>query len=581
MLLWRLIRSHLGPYAGAVAAVVVLQIVSTITSLYLPSLNGQIIDDGVAKGDTGFIMRAGAIMLAVSIINILATVAIARNAAATSAGIARDLRSEVFDRVGAFSAQEVSHFGAPTLISRNTNDVQQVQLVLNMGLMFMASIPIMMVGGIFMALREDLGLSWLVAVAVPLLGVIVGAIVVRMLPWFRKMQDSVDTVNRILREQITGIRVVRAFVRERFEEKRFDDANVTYTGTAVAVGKLFSLVFPLVMLVFNGASIAVLWFGAHRVENGQMQVGAMTAFMTYLMQILMSVMFGVMMSMMIPRAAVSAGRIDEVLQTESSVHEPTDPKALPSGATLEVRFDDVDFHYPGADQPVLSGISFTARPGQVTAIVGSTGAGKTTLVDLIPRLYDVTGGSIRLGGVDLRELSLEDLWSRIGLVPQRPFLFSGTVGSNLRYGDPDATDEQLWDALRIAQAEDFVRAMEGGLEAKISQGGTNVSGGQRQRLAIARALVRRPEVYLFDDSFSALDLATDARLRSALGPWTSESVVLVVAQRISTILAADLIVVLEDGRIVGQGRHDELLENCPTYVEIVQSQAVREEEAAQ
>ncbi|HRA45555.1 MAG TPA: ABC transporter ATP-binding protein, partial [Phycicoccus sp.] len=317
------------------------------------------------------------------------------------------------------------------------------------------------------------------------------------------------------------------------------------------------------------------------VENGQMQVGAMTAFMTYLMQILMSVMFGVMMSMMIPRAAVSAGRIDEVLQTESSVHEPTDPKALPSGATLEVRFDDVDFHYPGADQPVLSGISFTARPGQVTAIVGSTGAGKTTLVDLIPRLYDVTGGSIRLGGIDLRELSLEDLWSRIGLVPQRPFLFSGTVASNLRYGDPGATDDQLWDALRIAQAEDFVRAMEGGLEAKISQGGTNVSGGQRQRLAIARALVRRPEVYLFDDSFSALDLATDARLRSALGPWTSESVVLVVAQRISTILAADLIVVLEDGRIVGQGRHEELLETCPTYVEIVQSQAVREEEAAQ
>jgi ATP-binding cassette subfamily B protein len=310
-----------------------------------------------------------------------------------------------------------------------------------------------------------------------------------------------------------------------------------------------------------------------------MEVGALTAFMTYLMQILMSVMFGVMMSMMIPRAAVSAGRIDEVLQTESSVHEPTDPKALPSGATLEVRFDDVDFHYPGADQPVLSGISFTARPGQVTAIVGSTGAGKTTLVDLIPRLYDVTGGSIRLGGIDLRELSLEDLWSRIGLVPQRPFLFSGTVASNLRYGDPGATDDQLWDALRIAQAEDFVRAMEGGLEAKISQGGTNVSGGQRQRLAIARALVRRPEVYLFDDSFSALDLATDARLRSALGPWTSESVVLVVAQRISTILAADLIVVLEDGRIVGQGRHEQLLENCPTYVEIVQSQAVREEES--
>jgi ATP-binding cassette subfamily B protein len=577
-MLWKLIRSHLGPYAGAVTAVIVLQFVSTITSLYLPSLNGQIIDQGVARGDTAFILRAGAIMLAVSVVNILATVAIARNAAATSAGVARDVRREVFEKVGDFSAQEVSQFGAPTLISRSTNDVQQVQTVLNMGLMFMASIPIMMIGGIVMALREDLGLSWLVAVAVPLLGVIVGSIVVRMLPWFRKMQESVDTVNRILREQITGIRVVRAFVRERFEEHRFDDANRTYTGTAVAVGKLFSLVFPLVMFVFNASTVAVLWFGAHRVDQGQMQVGALTAFMTYLMQILMSVMFGVMMSMMIPRAAVSSTRIMEVLDTESSVHEPMAPVAIPPGP-VAVEFDGVDFHYPGAEQPVLTDITFRAEPGKVTAIVGSTGAGKSTLIGLVPRLYDVTGGAVRIGGVDVREARLEDVWSHIGLVTQKAFLFSGTVASNLRYADPEATDEQLWDALRVAQAEDFVRAMPEGLDSPIAQGGTNVSGGQRQRLSIARALVRRPEVYLFDDAFSALDLATDARLRAALEPWTRDSVVLVVAQRVSTIIEADLIVVLDDGRVVGQGTHDELLGSCPTYQEIVESQAVREEAA--
>ncbi len=575
-MLWTLIRTHLRPYAGAVTAIVVLQLIATMTNLYLPSLNGQIIDEGVAKGDTGFILQAGAIMLAVTLVNILATIGVARSAATTSAGTARDLRAEVFGRVGDFSAKEVSQFGAPTLISRNTNDVQQVQLVLNMGLMFMVSIPIMMIGGIIMALREDVGLSWLVAVAVPLLGVIVGLIVVRMLPWFRKMQDSVDTVNRILREQITGIRVVRAFVRERFEEKRFDDANVTYTGTALAVGKLFALVFPLVMLVFNGASVAVLWFGAQRVESGDMQVGQLTAFMTYLIQILMSVMMGVMMSMMIPRASVSAGRISEVLDTESSVHDPSAPVPIRGDGGLSVELRDVDFHYPGADQPVLHGVSFTARPGQVTAIVGSTGAGKTTLIDLIPRLYDVTAGSVRMGDIDVRDAALGDVWSRIGLVPQKAFLFSGTVASNLRYGKADATDEELWEALRIAQAADFVRAMPGQLDAPISQGGTNVSGGQRQRLAIARALVRRAEVYLFDDSFSALDLATDARLRAALRPWTRESVVLVVAQRISTIIDADLIIVLEDGRVVGSGRHTELLDNCPTYLEIVESQAVQE-----
>ena len=577
-MLVRLIRSHLTTYNGAVTAIVVLQLLATITSLYLPSLNGQIIDKGVATGDTDYIFQRGGIMLAVSVVNILATVVVARRASATSSGVARDLRSEVFERVGKFSAQELSQFGAPTLISRNTNDVQQVQMVVNMGLMFMVSIPIMMVGGIIMALREDVGLSWLVAVAVPLLGVIVGSIVTRMLPWFRKMQESIDTVNRILREQITGIRVVRAFVREDFEEQRFDQANTTYTGTALAVGKLFSRIFPLVMLVFNAASVAVLWFGAHRVDAGKMQVGSLTAFMTYLMQILMSVMFGVMMSMMIPRAAVSAGRITEVLDTESSVVDTLTPRRLPDQA-LAVEFDDVDFHYPGAEQPVLQGVSFRARPGEMTAIVGSTGAGKTTLVNLVPRLYDVTGGHVLLGDTEVRDVALEDLWSRIGLVPQKPFLFSGTVASNLRYGDADATDDQLWEALRVAQAEDFVREMPDGLESRISQGGTNVSGGQRQRLAIARALIRRPEVYLFDDAFSALDVSTDARLRRALRPWTRDSVVIVVAQRVSTVIDADQIVVLDDGRVVGTGRHTDLIDSCPTYAEIVASQALSEEAA--
>ena len=577
-MLWSLIRSHLRPYAGAVAAIVVLQFVSTLTTLYLPSLNGRIIDDGVAVGDTGEILRLGAIMLAVSLVNILATVAIARNAAATSASMARDLRGEVFGSVTGFSAQELSRFGPPTLISRNTNDVQQVQLVVNMGLMFMVSIPIMMIGGIFMALREDVGLSWLVAVAVPLLGVIVGSIVVRMVPWFRKMQESVDTVNRVLREQITGIRVVRAFVREEHEERRFDDANTTYTGTALAVGRLFSMVFPLVMLVFNAASIAVIWFGAHRIASGQMTIGSMNAFMTYLVQILMSVMFGVMMSMMIPRASVSAGRITEVLDTRSSVVEastPTPIRQRPAGVELR----EVTFTYPGADAPVLRAVTASVRPGQTTAIVGSTGAGKSTLVSLIARLYDVTDGAILVGGTDVRQAGLTDLWSHIGLVPQKPFLFSGTVATNLRYGDPAASDDQLWEALRVAQAEDFVRQMPGGLDAPISQGGSNVSGGQRQRLAIARALVRRPDIYLFDDSFSALDLATDARLRAALAPHTKEAAVVVVAQRISTILDADQIIVLEDGRVVGSGRHTDLVATCPTYAEIVASQAVLEDAA--
>ena len=578
-MLVRLVRDYLRPYQGLIAVLVVLQLMGTMASLYLPSLNGQIIDEGVAKGDTAYILRAGTWMLAVSLVQIAATVGATYLGARSAAGLGRDLRTAVFARVGAFSEQEVSRFGAPTLISRNTNDVTQVQQVVFMGAAMMVSAPIMMVGGVVMALREDAGLSWLVAVAVPLLALCIGLVIRRMIPQFRLMQESVDWVNRVLREQITGIRVVRAFVREDHERARFAEANTQYTGTALAVGRLMSLAFPLVMLVFNASTVAVLWFGAHRVEAGQMQIGELTAFMSYLMQILMSVMMATFMSMMIPRATVSAGRIDEVLDTESTVVPPAAPVALPrGGATVEFR--DVEFTYPGADVPVLHGVSLTAEPGHTTAIIGSTGSGKSTLLSLIPRLYDATGGSVAIAGVDVREAALDDVWSRIGLVPQKPYLFTGTVASNLRYGDAEATDDALWEALRVAQAEDFVRAMPGGLEAPIAQGGTNVSGGQRQRLAIARALVAKPQIFLFDDSFSALDLTTDARLRAALRPVTRQAAVVVVAQRVSTIIDAEHIVVLDGGRVVGAGRHDQLLETCPTYVEIVESQRSAEGAAA-
>jgi ATP-binding cassette, subfamily B, multidrug efflux pump len=576
--LLRLVRDFLRPYRALIVGLVLLQLIGTMASLYLPSLNGQIIDEGVAKGDTGYILRAGGAMLAVSLVQIAATISATYLAARAAAGLGRDLRGAVFSRVGEFSAQEVSRFGAPTLISRNTNDATQVQQVVFMAAAVMVSAPIMMVGGVIMALREDVGLSWLVAVAVPLLALCVGLVIRRMVPQFRLMQESVDWVNRVLREQITGIRVVRAFVREDYERERFAEANTQYTGTALAVGRLMSLAFPLVMFVFNTSTVAVLWFGSHRVEAGQMQIGELTAFMAYLMQILMSVMMATFMSMMIPRATVSAGRIGEVLETDSTVRPPASPVALPPGATVEFR--DVEFTYPMADAPVLHGVSFTAEPGHTTAIIGSTGSGKSTLLSLIPRLYDATSGTVAISGVDVREAALEDVWSRIGLVPQKPYLFTGTVASNLRYGDAAASDEDLWAALRVAQAEDFVRAMPGGLEAPIAQGGTNVSGGQRQRLAIARAIVAKPEIFLFDDSFSALDLSTDARLRAALRPVTRHTAVIVVAQRVSTIVDADHIVVLDAGRVVGTGRHDELLETCPTYVEIVESQRSAEEAAA-
>ena len=577
-MLYRLVRTYLTPYAGMLGVLLALQLVATLASLYLPSLFGRIIDEGVAVGDTAFIMRTGMVMLAISFVQVIATIGATRIGAQTSASLGREVRSSVFHRVGQFSAQELSRFGAPTLISRSTNDVTQVQTVTYMFLAIMVSAPIMMVGGIFMALREDLGLAWLVAVAVPALGIAVGLITSRMVPHFRSMQVAVDSVNRILREQITGLRVVRAFVREDVERERFAVANRTYTGTALAVGKLMAMAFPVVMIIFNASTIAVLWFGAHRIENGQMQIGAMTAFMSYLIQILMSVMMATFMAMMIPRATVSAGRIQAVLDTESSVHAPAEPVIIPPGpVTVELR--GATFAYPGAESPVLREVSMRAEPGTTTAIVGSTGSGKTTLVGLIPRLHDVTEGQVLVGGVDVRDAELEDLWSHIGLVPQRPYLFTGTVASNLRYGDPDATDDELWQALEVAQADGFVRDMPDGLDSPITQGGTNVSGGQRQRLAIARALVSKAGIYLFDDAFSALDVSTDARLRAAMRPVTREAVVIVVAQRVSSIISADRIVVLDDGQVVGQGTHAELIESCPTYVEIVQSQQAMEEAA--
>lgn len=577
-MLLRLVRAHLGPYRSAVWSVLVLQLAGTIGSLYLPSLNADIIDRGVAKGDTGFILTAGAGMLAVSLVQIVTTVAAVHLSARAAMGLGRDLRSAIFTRVGQFSAQEVSRFGAPTLISRNTNDVTQVQTVAFMALALMVTAPITMVGGIFMALRQDVGLSWLVAVAVPLLAVTVALVIRRMMPQFRVMQTSIDSVNRILREQITGIRVVRAFVREEFETRRFEGANRTLTGAALAVGRLQALVFPIVMVILNASSVGVLWFGAGRVNSGAMEVGSLTAFMAYLVQILIAVMMATFMATMIPRASVSAERIRAVLETQSSVAQPADPVTSLSRGS-ELVFDNVDFRYPGADAPVLQGLSFTARAGETTAVIGSTGAGKTTLVNLVPRLFDVSGGSLSVGGVDVRKLDLQTLWSRIGLIPQRPYLFTGTVASNLRYGNPDATDEELWEALRVAQARDFVERMPGRLDAPITQGGTNVSGGQRQRLAIARAIVRRPQVLLFDDAFSALDLSTDARLRAALRPVTRDATVLVVAQRVSTILDADHVVVLEAGRVVGQGRHAELAESCQTYREILASQQGAQEVA--
>src|ERR1700674_827193 len=571
-MLVRLLREYLRPYSWGLIAVVALQLVSTMASLYLPSLNADIIDKGVAKGDTGYIVSTGGWMLVVTLAQIACSVAAVYFGARAAMAFGRDVRSAVFHKVGTFSGREVAQFGAPSLITRNTNDVQQVQMLVLMTCTLMVAAPIMCVGGIIMALRQDVGLSWLMLVSIPALVVAIALIVVRMVPQFRLMQARIDTVNRVLREQLSGIRVVRAFVRERAEAERFADANAALTLTALRVGRLMVLIFPTVMLILNASSVAVLWFGAARVNSGEMQIGALTAFLMYLMLILMSVMMATFMAIMIPRAAVCADRIGEVLGTESSVVPPEKPvREVKTRAELELR--DVEFRYPGAAEPVLRNISFRSTAGQTTAIIGSTGAGKTTLVSLVARLFDATSGTVLIDGVSLRDLDPELLWNRIGLVPQKSYLFTGTVGSNLRYGNPEATDDELWEALEVAQARDFVEAMPGGLDAPIAQGGTNVSGGQRQRLSIARALVRKPEIYLFDDSFSALDLATDARLRAALRPRTAQATVVLVSQRVSTIAGADQIVVLEDGAIVGLGTHEELLENCPTYVEIMSSQA--------
>lgn len=576
-MLIRLLRTHLRPYRRWLLAVVVLQLVGTLASLYLPSLNADIIDDGIAKGDTGFILTAGGWMLTVSLLQIACAIGAVYFGARTAMAFGRDVRAAVFHHVGNFSAREVGQFGAPSLITRNTNDVQQVQMLVMMSCTLLVAAPIMMVGGVVMALREDLELSWLLLVCVPILIIGIGLIARRMVPEFRAMQVRIDSVNRVLREQITGIRVVRAFVRERFEARRFAGANAELTETALRVGRLMAMMFPFVMLVFNASSVAVLWFGGHRIDADEMQVGALTAFLAYLMQILMSVMMATFMLVMVPRAAVCAERIAQVLDTDSSVVPPSAPTRLTQPASLELRA--AGFSFPGAAEPVLREVSFTTRPGQTTAIIGSTGSGKTTLVNLVPRLIDATAGAVLIGGVDVRDVDPEDLRRRIGLVPQKPYLFSGTVASNLRYGNPAATDDELWAALETAQARDFVEAMPEGLDGPIAQGGTNVSGGQRQRLAIARALVRKPEIYLFDDSFSALDLSTDARLRAALRPQVTDAAVVIVAQRVSTIADADQIVVLEDGAVVGLGTHDELVETCPTYAEIVESQLTAEEAA--
>jgi ATP-binding cassette subfamily B protein len=574
----RILKQHLAPYRPQLAVVVLLQFVGTMAALYLPSLNAKIIDDGVAQGDTAYITRTGAMMLGVSVVQILCSGAAVYVGARTAMGFGRDLRAALFHRVGSFSSREVSQIGAPSLITRNTNDVQQVQMLVLMTCTMMVAAPIMMVGGVLMAMREDLGLSWLLAVCVPALFLAVALIISRMVPGFRLMQRRIDSVNRILREQVTGIRVVRAFVREPLETKRFAGANEDLTAVAVTTGRWMATMFPTVMLILNVSSVAVLWFGGHLVDEGTMQIGALTAFLAYLVQILMSVMMATFMLVMVPRASVCADRMAEVLDTTSSVVHPAEPVTELAGRG-ELEFRGVELTYPGADAPVLRDLSFTARPGETTAIIGSTGAGKTTLVNLVPRLFDVTGGGVYVDGVDVRDIHPETLWSRIGLVPQKAFLFTGTVASNLRYGRADATDDELWRALEIAQARDFVEAMPDRLEAPITQGGTNVSGGQRQRLAIARALIRSPQIYLFDDSFSALDLATDARLRAALAPVTTTATVVIVAQRVSTIIGADQILVLEDGAVVGRGRHEELLATNPTYQEIVASQLTAEEAA--
>jgi ATP-binding cassette subfamily B multidrug efflux pump len=574
----RVLRDYLRPYRRPLALVVLLQLVQTLATLYLPTLNADIIDNGVITGNTGYILHTGGVMLAVALVQIVCAIGAVYFGARTAMGLGRDLRQAVFSRVMAFSAREVGRFGTPSLITRTTNDVQQVQMLALLTFTLMVSAPIMCVGGILLALNQDVELSSLLLVAVPLLAIIVTLIISRMRPLFRLMQERIDGINSVLREQITGVRVVRAFVREGHERDRFATASNELLGVSLGTGRLMALMFPSVMLVLNLSSVAVLWFGGHLVASGSMQIGSLTAFLTYLLQILMSVMMATFMFMLVPRAEVCAERIVEVLDTEPDIVHAASPVQLDVHGLLELR--EVEFRFPGAQDPVLCDISLTARPGEITAIIGGTGSGKTTLLNLIPRLMDVTGGSVLVDGADVRELAPETLSDAVGFVPQKPYLFSGTVASNLRYGKPDATDAELWRALEIAQARGFVEQMRGGLDAPIAQGGTSVSGGQRQRLAIARALVHRPEIYLFDDSFSALDYATDAALRAALASETANATVVIVAQRVSTIRHADQIVVLDAGRVVATGTHGELMSSSETYREIVLSQLTEQEAAA-
>ncbi|MFC7981603.1 ABC transporter ATP-binding protein [Streptomyces sp. NPDC057336] len=577
-MLIRLLRAYLRPYRKPIALLVALQFVQTCASLYLPTLNADIIDNGVVKGDTGYILGYGALMIAISLVQVVGNVGAVYFGARTAAALGRDVRGAVFDRVQSFSAREVGGFGAPSLITRTTNDVQQVQMLALMTFTLMVSAPIMCVGGIVMALGLDVPLSGVLVGVVPVLAVCVTLIVRRLRPLFRAMQERLDTVNRVLREQITGNRVIRAFVRDEYEQQRFRKANADLTEVSLGTGNLLALMFPVVMTVVNLSSIAVVWFGAHRIESGGMQIGDLTAFLAYLMQIVMSVMMATFMFMMVPRAEVCAERIQEVLGTRSSVVPPSAPVTeLRRHGHLEVR--GAGFRFPGAEEPVLRNIGLVARPGETTAVIGSTGSGKSTLLSLVPRLVDATEGEVLVDGVDVRTLDPKVLARVVGLVPQKPYLFAGTVATNLRYGNPDATDEELWHALEVAQAREFVSALEGGLDAPVSQGGTNVSGGQRQRLAIARTLVQRPEIYLFDDSFSALDYATDAALRAELGRETAEATVVIVAQRVATIRDADRIIVLDEGRVVGEGRHHELMADNETYREIVLSQLTEAEAA--
>lgn len=577
-MLIKLLRSHLGPYKRPIVLLVLLQLLQTCATLYLPTLNADIIDRGVVVGDTGYILTAGSVMIGVTVFQMVCSIGAVFYGARTAAALGRDVRAAVFDRVQSFSSREVGQFGAPSLITRTTNDVQQIQMLVLMSFTLMVAAPIMCVGGIVMALGQDVPLSGVLLAVVPVLGLSVSLIVRRLRPLFRLMQERLDTVNRVLREQITGNRVIRAFVRDAYEKERFRGANTQLTDVSLGTGRLMALMFPIVMTVVNVSSVAVVWFGAHRIDSGGMQIGALTAFLAYLMQIVMSVMMATFMFMMVPRAEVCAERIEEVLGTQSSLVPPSAPVLeLRRHGHLEVR--GAGFCYPGAEEPVLRNVDLVARPGETTAVIGSTGSGKSTLLGLVPRLFDATDGEVFVDGVDVRTVEPALLARTVGFVPQKPYLFSGTVATNLRYGKPDASDEELWHALDVAQAKGFVEGLDEGLDAPIAQGGTNVSGGQRQRLAIARTLVQRPEIYLFDDSFSALDYATDAALRAALGRETAEATVVIVAQRVATIRDADRILVLDEGRVVGSGRHHELMESNETYREIVLSQLTEAEAA--